>query len=212
LLRFFHSHSLSLTHFQSHPDDPAAPPPRPTVDVDVTVSVLAFHQWDRLRMRLASVGFSIRTDGPEGKVRKCLFHLGEIEVDIMPFNRPEFLTPSRMLELGYQSAVPHTIQDDLEILILPAPAFLATKLEAFLDRGIGDIYLSKDLEDIVTLLDGRLGIEDEILSTFGEMRERIRLELAKMLDHRAVEEMIADQLRDTNRRARLIGIMERLSR
>lgn len=34
------------------------------------------------------------------------------------------------------------------------PCFLATKLTAYWDRGAKDPYMSKDLEDIVTLFDG----------------------------------------------------------
>ena len=38
--------------------------------------------------------------------------------------------------------------------VITPPYFLATKLAAFRDRGLLDLYMSKDLEDILTLLDG----------------------------------------------------------
>ena len=50
----------------------------------------------------------------------------------------------------------------LRIRLIAAPAFVATKLEAFGTRGRGDLMGSHDLEDIINVLDGRPGIEDEI--------------------------------------------------
>ncbi len=41
------------------------------------------------------------------------------------------------------------------IRLISAPAFIATKLEAFYDRGKGDVYISHDLED--TTLDVEFG-------------------------------------------------------
>jgi hypothetical protein len=46
-------------------------------------------------------------------------------------------------------------------LISPV-AFLATKYVAFLDRGDGDYYASHDLEDFITVIDGRADIAEEI--------------------------------------------------
>ena len=37
------------------------------------------------------------------------------------------------------------------IRLLPLPYFLAAKFDAFFDRGIEDVYASKDLEDLVYL-------------------------------------------------------------
>jgi len=44
------------------------------------------------------------------------------------------------------------------ISLIAAPVFIATKLEAFHDRGGGDFLASHDLEDIVTVVDGRPGV------------------------------------------------------
>lgn len=46
-------------------------------------------------------------------------------------------------------------------LISPV-AFLATKYVAFLDRDDGDYYASHDLEDFITVIDGRENIAAEI--------------------------------------------------
>jgi len=46
------------------------------------------------------------------------------------------------------------------ICLITAPVFIATKLEAFHDRGGGDFLVSHDLEDVVTVIDGRPALID----------------------------------------------------
>lgn len=48
-----------------------------------------------------------------------------------------------------------------EIRLITAPYFLATKLEAFRGRGRND-FRSHDLEDIVTVIDGRPETVEEV--------------------------------------------------
>lgn len=56
----------------------------------------------------------------------------------------------------------------MTIRLISAPAFLATKFEAFADRGQGDLLGSHDLEDIVNVVDGRPELVSEIaLSDIG---------------------------------------------
>ena len=57
--------------------------------------------------------------------------------------------------------------------VITAPLFIATKLEAFKDRGKGDFYASHDLEDIITATDGRASIVDDIASAPRGVRQFI---------------------------------------
>jgi len=52
--------------------------------------------------------------------------------------------------------------EGIEIRIASAPHFLATKVEAFLGRGNNDFMGSADMEDIITIIDGRTEIIQEI--------------------------------------------------
>jgi hypothetical protein len=58
------------------------------------------------------------------------------------------------------------LPDKTPIRLITAPYFIATKLEAFYDRGKGD-YMSHDIEDIVNVLDGR----KEIIQDVAEIKE-----------------------------------------
>jgi hypothetical protein len=48
------------------------------------------------------------------------------------------------------------------INLISAPAFLATKFEAFHTRGKGDLLLSHDFEDIINVVEGRQSIVEEV--------------------------------------------------
>ncbi len=55
-----------------------------------------------------------------------------------------------------------------------APCFLATKFEAFYSRGGGDYLLSKDIEDILAVVDGRLELIEELRRYDRDVREFVR--------------------------------------
>jgi predicted nucleotidyltransferase len=192
-------------------DDPAAPPPRFTIDVDAVVDVLNYSQWERLQTRLRECGMVVRANSDPGKGRVCLFHLDQIEVDIMPVRMPVLMRPSRMLELGFQSAGVYEIASDLKILALSAPGFLAAKLEAYGDRGVREFPVSKDLDDVVTLLDNRLNLEGEVSAAPDEMQLFIAAGLRRLLADGQVRDVIADSLRDGERERRTLGLMHALS-
>lgn len=65
----------------------------------------------------------------------------------------------------------YPLTDNLEIRVVTAPYFLATKFEAFKTRGKMDFYASHDFEDIVSVLDGRIEIVDEIKNSDSILQE-----------------------------------------
>ena len=58
------------------------------------------------------------------------------------------------------------LPDRTQIRLITAPYFIATKLEAFYDRGKGD-YMSHDIEDHVNLIDGRKEMIQDIAEISG---------------------------------------------
>lgn len=50
------------------------------------------------------------------------------------------------------------------------PMFVATKLDAFDDRGHGDHHASRDLEDVIAVVDGRAELVDEVAAAPSEVR------------------------------------------
>ena len=58
-----------------------------------------------------------------------------------------------------------TLQNGKNIYTITSPYFLATKLEAFKTRGKNNYLLSHDFEDIISVIDGRKEVADEVLAS-----------------------------------------------
>jgi predicted nucleotidyltransferase len=134
--------------------DPAAPPPRPTKDVDVIVEVATRADYYAFEERLRAAGF---TD--DGNVICRWRHRGSgLILDAMP-------TDAALLGFENQwqrESFPHAVVVDLpsgtQIRAVPPQFLLATKIEAHLGRGAGDLLSSRDFADIVDrVLDGVQG-------------------------------------------------------
>lgn len=192
-------------------NDPAARQPLPTVDVDVVVTVFSYAVWQNLQGRLRDCKFAVHADDPVGKARHCLFYLGKLEVDIMPVDLPE-IGQNRILELGFKYAEPHPLGDDLIVQILSAPCFLAAKLLAFENRGVRQLPVSKDLEDILTLLDGRLKLADEVEGAPPEIRRFVADKMGGLLANNQALDVISDILREPGRERLILKMMRKLTR
>lgn len=150
--------------------DPAAAPARVTYDVDVLAEVAALQNYHRLESELSSLGFQrdMTKDAPI-----CRWRLGEIQVDLMPSEVGVLGFANRWYPLVVQTCQQRTLPSGLAIRLITAPAFIATKFDAFSDRGLGDVLVSHDLEDIVTVLDGRPELLDELMSAPDDLRKYI---------------------------------------
>lgn len=85
------------------------------------------------------------------------------------------------LTAGIRRSVTRRISTELEIRIVTAPYFVATKLEAFRGRGKGDFLGSPDLEDLASVIDGRKTVPSEVRAERHELRTYIRREIRSLL-------------------------------
>lgn len=69
----------------------------------------------------------------------------------------------------------------MQIQIVSAPYLIATKLEAFKNRGMMDYMLSHDLEDIITVIDGRAKIVDEIISADSKVKTYLSISFTNIM-------------------------------
>jgi predicted nucleotidyltransferase len=130
---------------------------RPTDDVDAIVAITQYADYVSLQEQLRKLGFKHDMDGPN-----CRFILDGLKVDIMPSEGTILGFTNRWYDIALRTAQEHLLADGTLIRVISAPAFIATKLEAFFDRGKGDLLLSHDMEDIVVVVDGRPELLDEI--------------------------------------------------
>jgi len=141
-------------------DDRAADDVRPTKDLDLTMKIASIAALESLREALVASGF-IQTS--EDSV-VCRFRFDDILVDVMATLPIGWAPGNRWFEQGFDKAYSYSL-DDLAIKLLPLPYFLATKFDAFFDRGIKDLYASHDFEDIVYLFNHSSDITEQVLNS-----------------------------------------------
>ena len=98
----------------------------------------------------------------------------------MPTNEQILGFSNAWYAVGLKSSQRLTLPSGREIRIFPVPFILAAKIEAFKDRGKEDYIASKDLEDLVTLIDGRKEIRAEITTAPWEVRVFLANELSRL--------------------------------
>lgn len=158
--------------------EPGAPPTRATEDVDVVCEVASrvkYHQLgDRLRERglQEAMGAPVicrwRSDDPQ-----LVLDVMPTDPDILGFSNPWY-------EEAISSAVTVTLESGAEIRATAPAALVATKLCAWKGRGGGDLLPSLDIHDVLTLIDGRPELIEEVASAAPDLRTYIRDELAEL--------------------------------
>lgn len=97
------------------------------------------------------------------------------------------------------------------IKLITAPAFVATKLEAFKGRGAGDYLVSHDLEDIITIVDGRVSLLDEVRATPDDLRRYLAAEFQTLVGSQDFLDALPGHLPgDAASQAKLPRLIEKL--
>ena len=130
---------------------------RPTDDVDCVIEIMTRQNYSELQAALEKVGFR---HSMEEQVPICRMDFKGLKVDIMPSD-PRILGFSNMWYTeGMQHAIETKLPNGDTVLIFSLPYFVATKIEAYFERGQGDFRLSSDIEDVITVLAGQSDFED----------------------------------------------------
>jgi hypothetical protein len=89
--------------------------------------------------------------------------------------------------------------------------FCASKLEAFGDRGENDYLGSRDLEDVIAVVDGRQELVGEIQTAQSDVRSYLGSEVAKLLGARDFLDALPGHLApDPASQERVTTVMARL--
>jgi hypothetical protein len=147
--------------------DPGAPPVRRTYDVDVIAEIASYADYSVFSDRLRILGFSedSREDAP-----LCRWQHGELILDVMPLDESILGFSNRWYADALRTAVEVELPNGLKLKAITAPYFLGTKMEAFRGRGHGDYFASHDLEDFITVIDGRSSLLQEVEEASSELR------------------------------------------
>ncbi|HET9074861.1 MAG TPA: nucleotidyl transferase AbiEii/AbiGii toxin family protein [Solirubrobacteraceae bacterium] len=173
--------------------DPAAPPVRATDDVDVVVEVTTRTEFYEFEAKLRAFGFS--EDQRDGVICRWRHLKTALILDAMP---------SRADILGFENewqgrALPHALERRLPsgatIRAAPPAYMLAMKLEAFKGRGNRDFLASRDFSDIVTLVDGRPELRDELRVADESVRIYVGREVARLMEDPRLMDGLAGAMR-----------------
>lgn len=164
--------------------DPAAPVIRNTIDVDVIVAVATISGFAQIEEQLRSIGF-----GPDPELR-CRYRKGSLILDILPAAQEVGSSWNQWLPVAVDTATNHVLVHTAEsrtIRLVHPAVFIALKLEAFQDRGKDDLLMSHDMEDILSVVDGRAGLAQEIADGPAQVAEFIRKQFSALLEHKDFE-------------------------
>ncbi len=151
---------------------------RHTDDVDLIVNVVGKIGWAKLQAELRSKGFrdNMVDDGPI-----CAMKLGELRVDFMPDDETILGFTNQWYAEALQTAQEYRLTDDLRIQLVQPAYFLATKLVAYTGRGKNDPLASQDIEDILSLVDGREELSGELDQAPPALRQYVAQQISALL-------------------------------
>ncbi len=185
-----------------------------TDDVDLIVQVIGYGQWHQLEIELEKRGF--RSSGEDEVIcRKRLRDAenGELIVDFMPDDEKILGFSNRWYTEALASAEELTLSNGVSVRVVSGPYFLATKLEAYKGRGKGDPMGSRDVEDILNLVEGRDALMREVRESSEELRAGISAEITALMDTRDFDYAVASTCRgEKGRETRLFEKLEILAR
>ena len=152
---------------------------RASQDVDVVVHALSIADYHAMERAVASHGFK-HDVSPQAPI--CRWVWNGVMLDLMPSEPGILGFHNRWYPLAVKTARKARLPGGREISVITAPLFVATKFEAFYGRGKGDYLASHDLEDLITVIDGREELIVEIQNSDSELRHYIATEMNKLLE------------------------------
>jgi hypothetical protein len=190
-------------------DHPDLSPVRATDDVDVVIEVVSRTRYAEVEAKLRALKFDhdMRPGAP-----RCRWVLGDLTVDIMPVEGDFLGLNTAWFREALASATKHQIPGGALRVVSPV-GFIATKYVAFLDRGAGDYYASHDLEDLITVVDGRGKVVEEVAAADPALGDFVAKAMAKLTNSPDFMEALPGHLpADRASQGRLPGLRRKLIR
>ena len=180
---------------------------RYTDDVDLIVSVMGYPGWILLQEKLRDHGFK---ESMEDTVI-CRMQLGELQVDFMPDDDTLGFS-NQWYKQALATADEYEISEGVMIRLVSPEFFVATKLEAYKGRGNNDPLETRDIEDLLNIIDGRDALLEEIGQAPSEIKDFIALEFTSLLDNSLFEYAVQNKTNgDTGREEILFSRIEAIA-
>lgn len=144
---------------------------RMTDDVDVIVEIASRGAFAEFEEKLRKIGFR-NVSYPGAPL--CRWEIEGTIVDVMPTDEQLLGFSNRWYREAVRTADTATLPSGISVRIIDPVVFVATKLEAFRQRGNGDPIGSRDIEDVIAVVDGRPDLHREIIAADPEVQTFIR--------------------------------------
>ncbi len=187
-------------------NDPAADEIRPTQDIDLTLNILNFGAWTKLQNQLAHLGFH---PDPFGHAI-CSYKYKDIPVDIMSSESGVHGPSNQWYNIGFEDLWRVDAKEQ-QINVFSAPCYLATKFEAFINRG-KDYRTSHDIEDIIYVIDNRTTIVNEILESDIRILQFLKNQLQKINNKGLLSEVIMAHIHPLMIEERMPMMMDKVNK
>ncbi len=189
-------------------DNPSLVRLRPTDDVDAIANVVTFLQYATLEKQLRKLGFNHDTS-EHAPICRWIYH--GTKVDVMPVKDHTGTMNNEWFEHAIKTASQKTV-GKLSLQTISATCFVATKLTAFSDRGKNDYFGSHDLEDIITVVNGRESLKAELDKEEGRLRHYVSTRFRELLGQHGFTDALPGHLEpDAASQQRLSLVLQRLT-
>ena len=189
--------------------DPAAAAVRATKDVDAIVAVTSRADYRGLGKQLMSRDFTQSLKDGDPPYR---WTYEGMKLDVMPTDETILGFSNRWYVPALQTAITIELRGRLSIRLVAPAHFVATKLAAFLDRGKGDYLGSHDLEDVLSVVDGRPELVDEIADAEPELKTFVAEIIHNLIEDEHFVDRLPALILDGSPAERTSIVLERLKK
>lgn len=160
---------------------------RPTDDIDCIVQIVSHAGLCELENQLRRRGFK---NNPSMIVR---WNFEGLTVDIMAIDEALLGFSNSWYKHAFKSPQTEILPKGTRCSILSLAFFLATKFEAMTNRG-GDLRMSKDLEDIIFVVNGCESVVDQVANSPTDVRAYVRDRCRELNNNPYFEELVEASL------------------
>jgi hypothetical protein len=171
--------------------DNAAADVRPTFDVDAIAEITSYAAYAEFSDRLRKLGF--REDASES-APVCRWRQKTTTLDVMPLDETILGFSNTWYRPAMDHAEERNLEKGLKIRLVAPIYFCASKPEAFAGRGKNDFHASRDLEDLIAVVDGRAELAGGIRSAAGDVRSYLAKEIKKLTSSREFNDALPGHL------------------
>lgn len=184
--------------------DPGAPAVRSTKDVDAIIEVAGLAAQAEMESELQKLGFKHDISSAGHMLR---WSLGDSIVDFLPPDASLFGMTTSWYPLSVECSVLHAVLPDLNIRVISAPLFICTKFDAHDDRGQGNLHESKDIGDILAVIEGREELLQDVSVAPQVAKSFIVQRFNELLEHKSFEDCLQWHIYDDRRHSLVLDRM-----